>query len=303
MISLNLKKYIWGNIAKSGFSDLICIAKSDDFEDILNEFLKFSKIASKTRLFYFSPTELGSIQSLKQNNFKSKSYTKTYWPLKDYIIFMFGKNAANFKISPKWRGDKKRLNHWRLKILFNGNIFERIDNKLIAQNCSLFFRLLLLFPGILWSTFCVILKRNRRFSVSHGFINPEGTSIFLSHAGSMEKDHYGESPLENSHISVVVRELHYNFKNSRGLNVLILNGNKVNWFQKINKLIKTDLSLMGLFFVHTPWREAHLQFFADINSNSFLAGNNMSTNKTEIFSEHCIQIGALDNELWINKFG
>lgn len=264
-----------------------------DYADNIQPFLDFFTFHEKTPKFFFITENAPSeklLEILKKNHIVEKR-----WSLSDYRTFLLDRPRICFRDHQAvYEGDGSRLAAWRKRYAMGPffSISEKIHRILPFKFAGKIADVVLVIIGI----FSLAIVPSLRKKSGHIDSKYKDKEISIYFDGSPEKDHYGESPT----ITRKLRQLEKIILScgQKKMGFFIGAGPRHTYIEKI--LDMEELGHLTNFFIFAGglFRPGTFEVTERRKTGRFLAGSNRSIYGRDVYSNHCLSIGAGEKEIW-----
>ena len=299
-MSDNLYNFAKEQITIHGLSTLLVIGKEKDISSCIKLFMETALESEKKTLVYYAPEIHERAVSLAKHGFDLCSSTNFKWSLKNELLEIFGRSSFNGAIEALHEGDNKRILTMRINRLLSRKPNNFLREKLGSSYGSLKF-FLLFWPILLTSLILKISRIKPKYDDLLKYENKKGDIIYILRSSMHEKDHYGESPLDIWKLDQIIERCMGILRDCDNLGVFIFIGQRVRWYKSIEKSVRKLRVSHTLFFILSAWRNSHKKELYGVPGGKYISGSNKNRAYGETFSPHCVEIGALDHELWYRE--
>tara|TARA_A100001011_G_C14312341_1_gene846204 strand:- start:476 stop:1390 length:915 start_codon:yes stop_codon:yes gene_type:complete len=301
--SKNIEEYIEKKICKLNPDNIVIFCKSEEVIHILNNLEEILNKQEKKQFFIFIQNPFIDDIEITKLGFIKKHTKIRSWSLKRYLKFLFKNNQLKIKLKRSLHDqDLYRLPKWKLKKLLISRQLLIMANKLFSFSNSFLLNLLILFPFILFSIFFLLFFKNLRSKIIDlEYQDHNKNRIFIMSFDGPEKDHYGESPLLLEDLDYFYQSISNKFIKNKCSAFYLDLCSPILIKKNTDLFLKRLITLKNDFYILNGWRQSDKEFLFEIENSSFIKGSNLSYTNTNIYSDHCIKIGALDHELWVNN--
>ncbi|MAF97977.1 MAG: hypothetical protein CMH26_05005 [Micavibrio sp.] len=240
------------------------------------------------RLFFLTET-LPDCGNLNVENVSEKP-----WAYKELISFCTIKSGFEGRgHNPLYEKDVSRLSEWQAQYMMGPlrRVYDFVHVRVKSVCLLKFFSFLCQLLGLFLQLICPYLRPKK--GVVHA--SKSGVEITILSNGAPTRDHYGETST-SAELLKTLSDLSANIKNAV---FFLAIGPK---HKIIHKLIDIPNGNIKAIFATGIYRTEPKRIVGDLNVGKFYAGDdNLDQMMKNIYSEHCLEIGAGENEIWIYR--